>query len=89
MDFNVFLNEFKDHTNEFVKAEAKKAFLLWLNEMLPTVKGIASDYIEALQKSSESENGWDKFRDRVFLPCAVNGIVWLAEKALEGMLSKQ
>ena len=47
MDFNVFLNEFKDHTNEFVKAEAKKAFLSWLNEMLPTVKGIASDYIEA------------------------------------------
>ena len=90
MKLDIIKNELKEHIGDFVQNEAKEAFLLWLkNEALPTVKEIAAIYTAELAKSSETETGWCKFRDRVFLPCAVDGALWLIGKALDGMAAKQ
>ena len=83
-------NELKNHVAEFVKTEAKEASVFWLRgEALPAVKEVAAVYTAALRESSERETGWCKFRDRVFLPCAVDGVLWLIGKALDGMAAKQ
>ena len=90
MKLDIITNELKEHIEDFVKTDAKEAFLLWLkDEALPAVKEIAAIYNAELVKSSETETGWCKFRDRVFLPCAVDGALWLIGKALDGMAAKQ
>ena len=90
MKLDIIKNELKEHIGDFVQKEAKETFLLWLkNDALPAVKEIAAIYNAELVKSSETETGWCKFRDRVFLPCAVDGALWLIGKALDGMAAKQ
>ena len=90
MKLDIIKNELKEHMADFAQKEAKEAFLRWLkNEALPAVKEIAAIYNAELVKSSETETGWCKFRDRVFLPCAVDGALWLIGKALNNMVAKQ
>ena len=90
MKLDIIKNELKEHIGDFVQKEAKEAFLLWLkNEALPAVKEIAAIYTAALIESSERETGWCKFRDRVFLPCVVNGALWFIGKALDNMMARQ
>ena len=90
MKLDIIKNELKEHIGDFVQKEAKEAFLLWLkNEALPAVKEIAAIYTAALIESSERETGWCKFRDRVFLPCVVDGALWFIGKALDNMVAKQ
>ena len=90
MKLDIIKNELKEHIGDFVQNEAKEAFLRWLKEeALSAVKEIAAIYTAALIESSERETGWCKFRDRVFLPCVVDGALWLVGKALDGMAAKQ
>ena len=90
MKLDIIKNELKEHMADFVQKEAKETFLLWMkDEALPAVKEIAAIYNAELAKSSETETGWCKFRDRVFLPCVVDGVLWLIGKALDGMVAKQ
>ena len=90
MKLDIIKNELKEHIGDFVQKEAKEAFLRWLkDEALPAVKEIAAIYTAELVKSSETETGWCKFRDRVFLPCVVDGSLWIIGKALDNMVAKQ
>ena len=90
MKLDIIKNELKDHIGDFVQKEAKEAFLRWLkDEALPAVKEIAAIYNAELVKSSETETGWCKFRDRVFLPCVVDGSLWFIGKALDNMVARQ
>ena len=90
MKLDIITNELKNHIGDFVQKEAKETFLLWLkNEALPAVKEIAAIYHAELVKSSENETGWCKFRDRVFLPCVVDGSLWFVGKALDNMVARQ
>ena len=90
MKLDIITSELKNHMADFVRTEAKEASVLWLkNKALPALNEVASAYTTALIESSEKETGWCKFRDRVFLPCAVDGALWLIGKALDGMVKKQ
>ena len=90
MKLDIIKNELKEHIGDFVRTEAKEASVLWLrNEAFPAIRDVATVYTAALRESSEKETGWCKFRDRVFLPCAVDGALWLIGKALDGMAAKQ
>ena len=90
MKLDIIKNELKEHIGDFVQNEAKETFLRWLkDEVLPAVKEIVAIYTAALIESSERETGWCKFRDRVFLPCTLDGALWLVGKALDGMAAKQ
>lgn len=90
MKLDIIKEELKNHVADFVKTNAKEAFLLWLkNEVLPALREVAAVYTAALRESAVKETGWCKFRDAVFLPCAVDGSLWLIRKALDGMAAKQ
>ena len=90
MKLDIIKNELKEHIGDFVRTEAKEASVLWLrNEVLPAIRDVATVYTTALKESSEKETGWCKFRDRVFLPCVVDGALWLIGKVLDGMAAKQ
>lgn len=90
MKLDIIKAELKNHMTDFVRTEAKEASVLWLkDEDLPALRDVATIYIAALRESSAKETGWCKFRDAVFLPCAVDGGLWLIGKALDGMVAKQ
>ena len=90
MKLDFIKEELKSNIADFVKTEAKEATVLWLRDKaLPATREVAATYTSALQKSAEKEIGWCKFRDRVFLPCLVDGALWFAGKALEAMAAKQ
>lgn len=90
MKLEMITAEMKNHVPGWVEAEAKEASVLWLRDKaLPAMQEVASAYTAALHDSSEQEKGWCRFRDRLFLPCLVDGTLWLAGKALEGMAAKQ
>ena len=90
MKLDFIKSELKNHVGDFVKTEAKEASVIWLKDKaLPAVRDVADAYTSALRESSEKEVGWCKFRDRVFLPCVVDGALWFAGRALEAMAEKQ
>ncbi len=90
MKLDFIKEELKNNIADFVRTEAKEATVLWLKDKaLPAAREVSDTYTLALQKSAEKETGWCKFRDRVFLPCVVNGTLWFAGKALEAMAAKQ
>ena len=90
MKLDIIKNELKEHMAYFVRNEAKETFLLCLkDEALPAVKEIAAIYTAALIESSERETVWCKFRDRVFLPCVVDGALWFIGKVLDNMVARQ
>ena len=89
MKLDVIKDELKNHVGDFVKTEAKEATVIWLKDKaLPAAREVADAYTSALRESSDKEVGWCKFRDRVFLPCVVDGALWLAGKMLEAMTEK-
>ncbi len=90
MNLDFLKDELKSNVADFVKTEAKEASVFWLRDKaLPELREIGEAYTAALKESSERETGWCKFRDRVFLPGAVELAFWLIEKAMEGMAEKQ
>ena len=90
MKLDFIKDELKSHVGDFVKVGAKAATVIWLKDKaLPAIKEVAEAYTTALRESSEKEIGWCKFRDRVFLPCVVDGALGFAGKALEAMAVKQ
>lgn len=90
MKLDILKDELKNHVLDFVRKEAKEASVLWLRDKaFPALHEVASVYTAALADSSKNETGWCKFRDRVFLPCAINASLWLIGKALDGMAAKQ
>ena len=90
MKLDFIKDELKNHVGDFVKTEAKEATVIWLKDKaLPAAREVADTYTSALRESSEKEVGWCKFRDRVFLPCVVDGALWFAGKALDAMAKKQ
>ena len=90
MKLDVIKDELKNHVGDFVKTEAKEATVIWLKDKaLPAAREVADAYTSALRESSDKEVGWCKFRDRVFLPCVVDGALWFAGRALEAMVANQ
>ena len=90
MKLDVIKDELKNHVGDFVKTDAKEATVIWLKDKaLPAAREVADAYTSTLRESSEKEVGWCKFRDRVFLPCVVDGGLWFAGKALEAMVANQ
>ena len=65
---------------------AKEATVLWLHEKgLPAAREVSAAYTAALRESAEKETGWCRFRDRIFLPLVIDGVIWMTGKMLERM----
>ena len=68
---------------EEVTENVKQDFSRWLLEiMLPAVKPMADDFVAQVKEQAAHESGWCKVRDLIILPVAVEGGIWLVEKAL-------
>ena len=71
---------------EFVTDTAKDAAVAWLKDTaLPQVQAVADSYTTELKKSAETESGWNKFRDGVFLPGLISFTLWGFGKLLAKM----
>ena len=76
-------NEVLGNIKEFVTDKAKDIAMNWLkNTALPYVKEIATAFIVELKNSAANETGWVKFRDLIFLPVLISGVLWILEKVL-------
>ena len=75
---------------EYVSDAAVNALMKWIKTAgIPELKAFAGEYISALSARGENESGFEKFRDRVFLPALINGALWLAEKATENIIKER
>ena len=56
---------------------------------MPTTREVSEAFITELKNSAANENGWNKFRDAIFLPVIITGSLWLAEKILDKLISDE
>ena len=79
---DIHVNLLQD-VGEYVNDAAINTFMKWLQAAgLPEIKGFAAEYLHALDEHGKDETGWNKFRDRFFLPAVINGALWLFETTL-------
>ena len=83
-------NEVLNNIKEFVTNEVKDVAMRWLkNTALPYVKEVATAFITELKNSADNETGWVKFRDLIFLPVLINGVLWILEKILNMLVNDE
>ncbi len=83
-------NEVLGNIKEFVTDKAKDIAMRWLkNTALPYVKEVATAFITELKNSAADETGWVKFRDLIFLPVLINGVLWILEKILNMLVNDE
>lgn len=81
-------NNALENIADFVTDTAKDAFTKWLKEKaLPTAREVSEAFITELKNSATNENGWNKFRDAIFLPVIITGGLWLTEKILDKLIN--
>lgn len=80
---NALKKELVDNVDNFVTEQAKEAVVTWLKESgIPTLKEIADVYVEKLKQDAATENGWNKFRDGIVLPCLCDVTFYVVGKIL-------
>ena len=90
MNIEEMKNYILENISDFVTDTAKNVFTKWLKEtLLPEVKELANAFITELKNSAVNENGWNKFRDAIFLPVIITGGLWLAEKILDKLINDE
>jgi len=68
---------------EEITEEVKQDFSRWLlTSLLPALKPAADNFVTQVRAQAANETGWCKVRDLFVLPFAVEGGLWLIEKAL-------
>lgn len=83
-------NEVLENIKEFVTDKAKDIAMRWLkNTALPYVKEVATAFITELKNSAANETGWVKFRDLIFLPVLISGVLWILEKILNMLVNDE
>lgn len=81
-------NEVLNNIKDFVTNEVKDVAMRWIkNTALPYVKEVATAFIAELKNSAADEKGWVKFRDLIFLPVLISGVLWILEKILNMLVS--
>lgn len=71
---------------DFLNGTAKDALVEALkNTVLPALKEVATPFVDRLKADAVNEQGWNKFRDSVFLPGVISIAFWGAEKLLDHM----
>ena len=88
------LEEFKQQMTasleDFLSGTAKDALVAALKDtILPALKEVATPFADKLKADSANEQGWNKFRDGVFLPTAISLAFWGLDKLLDRMAPKE
>lgn len=86
MTIEEFKNQMKEAANEFFTTTAKDAIVTGLkNTVLPALRETSKPVTDKLKEDAANEQGWNKFRDGVFLPGVISIAFWGAEKLLDHM----
>lgn len=88
------LEEFKQQMTtsleDFLSGTAKDALVAALKDtIIPALKEVATPFADKLKADSATEQGWNKFRDGVFLPTTISLTFWGIDKLLENMAPKE
>lgn len=86
MTIEEFKNQMAETAKEFFTTTAKDAIVAGLrNTVLPALRETSKPFINKLEEDAATEQGWNKFRDGVFLPGVISIAFWGAEKLLDHM----
>lgn len=80
-------DELVDSAQDFLTEQLKNEFISWLQQTgLPKFKELTDAYCEQLKLEAEAESGWNKFRDKFFVPLVISAAYWVVEKMIKKML---
>ena len=68
---------------EITEEIKRKVNLTLLEEVLPAIDNIATEFNKKLKEQSASERGWNKVRDALVLPLSVDALLWFIHLVLE------
>ena len=89
LDLNYFKTDMVNQLSSSLTEDAKKMLLIYIRDnIMPIAKDVGSKYIEQLNEDAMSENGWVKFRDAIFLPLLIEGVLWSVNTCLEKLIEK-
>lgn len=89
MTIDEFKGQVTASVEEFLTGTAKDALIKALKEtILPAMRETAQPFTDKLKADAATEQGWNKFRDGVFLPGVISIAFWGAEKMLDHMTAQ-
>ena len=68
---------------EITEETKRKVNLTLLEEVLPAIDNVATEFNKKLKEQSASEIGWNKVRDALVLPLSVDALLWFVHLVLE------
>lgn len=90
MTIDEFKGQVTASVEEFLTGTAKDALIKALKEtILPALRETAQPFTDKLKADAANEQGWNKFRDGVFLPTAISLAFWGLDKLLDRMEPKK
>lgn len=90
MTIEDFKQQMAASLEDFLSGTAKDALVAALkNTVLPALKEVATPFADKLKSDAVNEQGWNKFRDGVFLPTAISLAFWGIDKLLDNMTPKE
>nr|WP_304099862.1 prevent-host-death protein [Mitsuokella multacida] len=89
MTIEEFKNQMEETAKEFFTTTAKDAIVEGLRDtVIPALKEVAEPFTAQLKEDAQTETGWVKFRDGVFLPGLISLTFWAADKLLGEMATE-
>ncbi len=90
MTIEDFKQQMTASLEDFLSGTAKDALVAALKDtVLPALKEVATPFADKLKADAVNEQGWNKFRDGVFLPTVISLAFWGIDKLLDNMTPKE
>ena len=72
-----------------VAEEVRKNILAVLaNEAVPAVEAFLNKFADGVKAEAANETGWNKVRDAVVIPYAIQGILWVSKYVINRTLTE-
>lgn len=72
-----------------VAEEVRKNILAVLaNEAVPAVEAFLNKFADGVKAEAMNETGWNKVRDAVVIPYAIQGILWVSKYVINRTLTE-
>lgn len=73
---------------KFLTDKARSEIMSWVNvKAIPTAEDAIGEFTTQLKKISDTETGWCKIRDGVFLPMVFSTILWFFKMTASYIMS--
>ena len=90
MTIEEFKQQMAASLEDFLSGTAKDELVKALKgTVLPALKEVATPFSDKLKADSANEQGWNKFRDGVFIPTVISLAFWGVDKLLDRMAPQE